>query len=379
MCQHTVLDIIDLAHYDNDLEGLYHRLQRCRRDRYESHEKIVLHHYELEPFYHDSITGITTHNVMTIITSLDISLSVFVIFTTYDRYRESIQPWITRSDDVPDVRVTLAHPVYVDQLPRDPSGACGARRDIKHHALCIMGRRRAHKELLLRWMISRQLLDRIQVSFNHSQGPEKETQIPVSADNIPPHLSNLGLMLTLPRRGSGSTGLVPLRYPALADLCDIAVPDQISSPMIPLPTPHDDRRHPSGYPHDFFRWFGFCIVIETDFDNSHRFPVSEKTLKALITQTPFVVLGAPGLLSRLHRHGFRTFGSWWNEGYDDIADPQLRFQAVCDVIQGLVEQPLSHIRCIYREMHTVLQHNQRLLIDYIDNEMPRQYNGYWYA
>jgi hypothetical protein len=372
-----ILDIIDLADYDRDFDGLYRRLKGLWRDRFEPHQKIVIHHYELEFFYHGHITGITTHNFMTVVTRLNISLSVFVIFTTYARYHDSLAPWITDPADQPDVRVTLAHPVYADQLPRDASGACGANRDIKYHALCIMGRRRPHKELLLKWMMSRSVLDRIQVNFNTPQGIEK-THWALPATDVA-HSGELNLVYTVPHRGCGFPEMVPIRNPMIAELQTVEIPPYLVSDIIPPPTANDLRRHELGYPHDFFRWVGFAVVVETVLDNHHQFPVSEKIMKSLITQTPFVLLGAHHLLARLREHGFKTFQPWWDESYDDIRDPQDRFVAVCQVIEHLVSLPIENIRSMYRDMLPVLEHNQNCIIDYVDNQLPRQYNGYWNA
>lgn len=375
--EHKIIDIIDLLEYDHDLAALYQRLAACRRDHYQPNEKIVIHHYDHECFYHDHITGITTHNLMTIINNLGISLSVFVIFTTYARYRESIQPWITHDNDQPDVRITMIHPVYITALPKDPSGSCGAYRDIKYHALCILGRRRPQKELLLQWMIAQGMLDRIQVNWNSGPDPEKG---PGSARHvINTTIPDLGLIYPLPYRGSGGLGLTPIRHPLINELQSVAIPNQLISDIIPLSDHTSHRDHPQGYSHDFFRWVGFAVVAESMLHNLHQFPISEKILKPLITQTPFVLLGAPHLLRRLRDNGFKTFGYWWDESYDDIKDPQQRFYAVCQVIKYLVDLPIARICEMYENMLPVLEHNQKHIIDHIDNELPRQYNGYWNA
>ena len=34
---------------------------------------------------------------------------------------------------------------------------------------------------------------------------------------------------------------------------------------------------------------------------------------------PFIVLGPKGYLHNLKRLGFKTFGTFWNESYDDVS------------------------------------------------------------
>lgn len=372
-----ILDIIDLPLYDHDLDALYHKLLTLCRERFEPHQKIVIHHYETEYFFPGHITGVTTHNLMTIIASLGISLSVFVIFTTYTRYRDSIAAWITSADDEPDIRVTLAHPAYVQYLPRDPETACGIHRDICYHALCIMGRPRPHKDLLLRWMLSRGLLGKIQVNYNTIADPSKNScsQVP-SAGSV---VSDLGLVYTRPHRGSGGSALLPVRRSEIAALAQVQIPPQLVSDIIPLPRDDDNRGRSLDYPHDFFRHVAFAVTVDNTLDNDHQYPISEKIMKPMLTQTPIVVLGARHLLGLLREHGFETFGKWWDESYDNIQDPQDRFLAVCRSIESLTDQPIENMRSMYQDMLPILQHNQTLLIDYIDNELPRQYNKYWNA
>ena len=73
------------------------------------------------------------------------------------------------------------------------------------------------------------------------------------------------------------------------------------------------------------------VIPETEFfgDFVH---VTEKTWKAINFLQPFIVLATPGHLAYLRSIGFKTFGDFWNESYDDIEDHCVRLSAVMDVI-----------------------------------------------
>ncbi len=69
------------------------------------------------------------------------------------------------------------------------------------------------------------------------------------------------------------------------------------------------------------------IVSETVFwhDKLH---LTEKIFKPIVFKQPFMLLGAPGNLKYLKQYGFKTFEGIIDESYDQIADPELRMQAV---------------------------------------------------
>ena len=73
------------------------------------------------------------------------------------------------------------------------------------------------------------------------------------------------------------------------------------------------------------------VIPETEFfgDFIH---VTEKTWKAINFLQPFIVLATPGHLAYLRSIGFKTFGNFWDESYDDIEDHCVRLKAVMDLI-----------------------------------------------
>ena len=56
------------------------------------------------------------------------------------------------------------------------------------------------------------------------------------------------------------------------------------------------------------------IVSETTI--SKNFFVTEKTARPIAYYTPFIVMGSKNFLSNLRNLGFKTFGNYWDESYD---------------------------------------------------------------
>ena len=99
------------------------------------------------------------------------------------------------------------------------------------------------------------------------------------------------------------------------------------------------------------------IVNETVWQDKIHF--SEKVFKPIVLHQPFVVLQAPGSLAYLRSYGFKTFGAWWDEGYDTIEDPQQRMQAIADIVNAIGAKSLEELETMRMEMASVLEHNFR--------------------
>ena len=112
----------------------------------------------------------------------------------------------------------------------------------------------------------------------------------------------------------------------------------------------------SRYQADFYKYFGLDIVTETVFDYPYPY-ISEKTLRPITSKRPFIVVGAPNILSLLKHKGFKTFDTIIDESYDSITDPSDRFDSVTASIKEFVTQPIEKIRADVESISDVLQHN----------------------
>lgn len=102
------------------------------------------------------------------------------------------------------------------------------------------------------------------------------------------------------------------------------------------------------YPFKIYNQAYFQIVLETDFSNQNQFFLTEKTIRVLMSGQPFVILATPEFLKFLHKLGFRTYNSLWNEGYDSIINEQDRIQAAVDL-------------CLHLEHFDWYKHKQKLI------------------
>ena len=97
------------------------------------------------------------------------------------------------------------------------------------------------------------------------------------------------------------------------------------------------------------------IICETYFSGNTFYP-TEKTWRALAMKTPFVLQGPSFYLKRLRDIGFKTFGNWWDESYDE--DPyEYKLSAILRIID---EINCLDIAQAYKQMRPVLEHNHEL-------------------
>lgn len=127
-----------------------------------------------------------------------------------------------------------------------------------------------------------------------------------------------------------------------------------------LDAPHGVWQHHANI--DWYNTTNFSLVAETSVADPQF--ISEKIFKPMAFKHPFVVWGPHNILNLIKQLGFQTFSHVIDETYDTIADTDLRFYAITEVV--------SHLRKEYdarRPLFTdsgsleILRHNYNLFYD----------------
>jgi hypothetical protein len=100
------------------------------------------------------------------------------------------------------------------------------------------------------------------------------------------------------------------------------------------------------------------LVNETVFYEP-KLHLTEKTFKPIVAQRPFILVAAPGNLKYLRSYGFKTFGNWIDESYDDLQDPDQRLNAIADEISRFARMHVDDLRNIHKDMLPVLEYNKQ--------------------
>lgn len=140
-----------------------------------------------------------------------------------------------------------------------------------------------------------------------------------------------------------------------------------------LPLVYDMKDFSVNYAQNFnkeiYKKTWVSVITETFYQDPY--PVvffSEKIFKPMRANHPFIVLGHQHSIKWLNKIGFKTFGNWWDESYDDIEEPTARMERVCKLLQDLEKFSKDQWVQIYSEMQESLAHNYNMLI-----------NTNWYA
>jgi len=98
------------------------------------------------------------------------------------------------------------------------------------------------------------------------------------------------------------------------------------------------------------------LVTET-VATGRRHHLTEKTFKPIALGMPFVIVGTKGSLEYLRSYGFKTFGDFWDESYDDISDDNERIAAIAKTLKDLDNLSELEKTQLFRSMGETIKHN----------------------
>lgn len=98
------------------------------------------------------------------------------------------------------------------------------------------------------------------------------------------------------------------------------------------------------------------IVNSTSF--GEPFPVyDEKPLNAIINYRPFILVGPPGSLELMRKDGFKTFGDFWDESYDQEWNHKTRLEMIFDLMLEINDWSIEKCQQTHTQMEEILKHN----------------------
>jgi hypothetical protein len=101
----------------------------------------------------------------------------------------------------------------------------------------------------------------------------------------------------------------------------------------------------------------FCYLVSETCYWEHKHHLTEKIFKPIVSRMPFVLAGPAHNLKYLREYGFKTFGDWFDESYDDIEDPLLRMQSIGNTMKQICSYSESQLQDMLKDMQPVLEHN----------------------
>jgi len=121
-------------------------------------------------------------------------------------------------------------------------------------------------------------------------------------------------------------------------------------------TPNLANYHENNNVGYYYSRTGMSIVTETMFYEDSIF-FSEKTFHPIRYCQPFIMLNSTGSLAELRNLGYKTFGNWIDESYDDIVDGNIRMQKIIDLISDIASWPSDKFSRFIDESRETCLHN----------------------
>lgn len=117
----------------------------------------------------------------------------------------------------------------------------------------------------------------------------------------------------------------------------------------------------------------FVELVNLSYFSGQTFYLDEKIWRPILMQTPFIVQGPQHFITNLQRLGFKTFDSWWPEGYSqDPADSQV--DSILPVIEQISKMTLLDLEHVYQEMQPVLEHNYQRFQQLTEVDFAKAFN-----
>ena len=112
---------------------------------------------------------------------------------------------------------------------------------------------------------------------------------------------------------------------------------------------------------DIYKSSYISLVTETFFYEDD-YIITEKVYKPIIHYHPFIVLGSPYTLKHMRSIGFKTFGDFWDESYDEEENNDKRFEKVFNLLMKFDKMPIEELHKLYIDMIPTLKYNYELIV-----------------
>lgn len=224
--------------------------------------------------------------------------------------------------------------------------------------LCLNGRPRPHRLIVLSELLHRNLLDKGYISTAEFESDYGYTLHSISSEKL---------------------------SPSLIERTEIGIEKLMPSFPTNLTLTHRNRRYLDNSDIKFYRSSIFSLVTETIFyddvdimnqdmssDNAllnknkglHHFPctlISEKTWKPIRAEQPFIVCATPFFLHDLRTLGYKTFHPYIDESYDEILNVEQRIIKVMDEVERLCNLSEDELEDWFLQVKKITKFNYELL------------------
>jgi hypothetical protein len=109
---------------------------------------------------------------------------------------------------------------------------------------------------------------------------------------------------------------------------------------------------------EFFYSDTFCSLVLDTYCSEDQVVLDEKSFKPIAYGHPFLLLCNRGGLKTLRSIGFKTFGDYWDESYDNLQGYD-RLETIFKLMLEIEKWSVEDINSVYTDMQPILEHNRQ--------------------
>jgi hypothetical protein len=117
----------------------------------------------------------------------------------------------------------------------------------------------------------------------------------------------------------------------------------------------------------------FVDIVHESYLSGTVFFCTEKTWRPIIAHRPFITAAGQGHLANMRRLGFRTFGDFWDESYDDLRMTD-RIQGIVKVLATISSWAPAELVSKLEEMQPILEHNFKTFLQLTQQKIADTFN-----
>jgi hypothetical protein len=367
--KYQIKGTVNLVNSATNPIGIFKKIKQIAQDSYDENERIVVQHYDTDFYF--GRNGVGLHNFLTCLTHYQISPSKVIFLTNHPGIDSEIllyyqHNYPRHNYDIDQINVVVNN-YTTFQTIIDPIRLSPDYDSIDHHYICLCGSPRTHRKLFLSLLNHYNLLDQGIVTwhFDHNfNSPLKKLKNKSNLDiNDVASVPNNLLSTSTNARFNDWKIKSEFHDHCWQQSQNLFNTSHTSNLVDTIPYKHNEIDTNNLFTIPAVLKAFVYISIESVFDYPYPY-LTEKTFRGITHFRPFVIIGAPGSIKRLHDMGFKTFDNWWDESYDCILDHSQRMDAITNIVKDINSKNLSQLKAMCYTMNSVLQHNYQHYVEY---------------
>lgn len=359
--KYNIVDYFDFIQYDKDPLNFYRWCSRWKDYVFNPDDRILILNTDCDYYTgtQQVPVGNNEWNFFSCCAKFQLPTEFFLYFTTsFGKHQEVNHVCQLLNLTPPAVIESFCIPLLAPEKDIEPIAF--NQNLIQKHYVCLNGVQRLHRTLLLCYLKENNLFDQGFISYNFSntkQGEQHHLDDPVIDNDIIFRTTQ-----PVSRMNDFFSRSVE----------DFEIYRNHASNFLNQSLTIDSDYNISEFQPAVLQQGLISLVTESVFEYPYTY-ISEKTIKAILTKRPFVLLSSPGSLNELERLGFKTFNTVWSEEYDRIKNESNRLADVVNLMKTLCQQDIQELA---NQVQDIVEYNYQHYIDnFTNNDHLRWYNA----